>query len=212
MDMPWRRRYYHPEEPSKEADFLLTGIPIIFETCKGRTLTFNQKEALAFTTWRWIALRVPEGLAEVLWHQDPRSSPFYGVTPGNLMTFRPGKRQPPPKSIIPRVRRTLQVLAEHATVLQKSQDGEILHRARVIHPDCKTVEEFDTILIDLRKKGIHMDRYTELFFRGTLEVRDFMNNAPLTYDGTTRITPPGARTYDRLMRSQVSGRNPKESL
>lgn len=204
-------RPYQPGSPEEDVDDFFHCIPAYIHAYKGRTFTFNTKGAHSFTTWRWIALRVPEGVAQVLWLRDPRSSPYYGVDFTTIMKGGPRQDPPQPPGIIFSVRRMLQRLAEHAKYLQRSQDGEIIHRAKIVHPDLTTEEEFDVVLIDLLRRGIHLDRYLELFFHGALEIRDLMNGAPLVYGGVPRLTPPGARSLDRLLRAQITNPDAKEA-
>lgn len=194
----------HPQNPWHEVEEFFAMVPAILHADKGHTLTLNREKAHMFTTWRWIALRVPEGVGQVLWEMDPRSSPFYGKDLLISMSSPPPGKPPQPKSIIRAVHRMLRLLAAHATFLHRSRDGEILHRARVVHTDLRTEEELDIILIDLLSHDMHLDRYLEYFFHGALEVRDYLNDAPLVYGGTSRLTPPGARSYERLLRSQWS--------
>ncbi len=200
---------FHSKDPWHEVEEFFAMVPAILHADKGCTLTFNRKEAHLFTTWRWMALRVPEGVGQVLWEMDPRSSPYYGKDLRSLMSIPPPSKPPQPRSIIPAVRRMLRLLGTHADFLQRSPEGEILHRARVVHPDMRTEEELDIILIDLKSHDMHLDRYLEHFFHGAPEVRDYMNFAPLVYGGTPRLTPPGARSYERLLRAQRPRRRSK---
>ncbi len=126
------------------------------------------------------------------------------------MGFSHDSIHPPPGRMDGNVRRMLRLFESHATFLQRSADGEIVHRARVIHPDVESEEHLDVILIDLWKRHTQLESYSDLIFGGAVEIRDFLSDAPLVYSSGPRLTPPGFRTVEGL-REALRSRLPESN-